>query len=171
MINSDYTQRVIDFSEKLKLNALKFTKNEEDANDLVQDTIIKAITNEDKFKEGTNLGAFLYITMRNNYINNYRKNKVKQKAFEEFPENGYEALESKITKSHKNQAIVKMTIDDCNKAINKLNDNCSQTFKAFLNGEKYEEMATKFNVPIGTIKTRIYVARKFLQKELIDYAA
>src|SRR5690606_36652372 len=73
MTKFEFKSMVSSHAESLKLYALHFTHDDEDANDLVQDTVLKAITYHDKFKEGTNLRGWLYTIMKNTFINNYRR--------------------------------------------------------------------------------------------------
>ena len=73
MTQIDFNHRVTDLYKPLKNFALKLTRNMEDASDLTQETMSKAFYNQDKFREGTNMKAWLYTIMKNIFINNYRR--------------------------------------------------------------------------------------------------
>ena len=147
--------------------AMKFTKDLEDANDLVQDTVIKAIRYRHLYKSGTNLKGWLYTIMRNIFINNYRSQSRRgqiMKTTEEF-------TAAQLSKSAtNNQAENKFLMKDIELALATLPSNYAVPFLRYFEGFKYHEIAEELNIPIGTVKTRIHMARKELQKSLKMYA-
>ena len=146
--------------------ALSFTRNEDDANDLVQDTFVKALRYSTLYKEGTNLKAWLYTIMRNTFINDYRKmvlrNKVVETTIDLVPA---QLLNSAST----NQGTNVLVQEDINKALENLSPAYSVPFLRFFEGFKYHEIAEELEMPLGTVKTRIHVARKLLQHSLKMY--
>lgn len=168
MTRIEFNTLVLRQASSLKLYALHFTKDSEDANDLVQDTLLKAITYYNKFKEGTNLKGWLYTIMKNTFINNYRRlvkvnNVVTQSD---------EILSSSLLYSAtSNNAEGKFILEDVNKALNSLSEEYYKPFTMYFEGYKYHEIAEDLNIPIGTVKTRIHVARKLLKNQLKDYSA
>ena len=153
-------------TKTLKPFAMRLTKNYDDANDLVQDTLVKAFLNKDKYADGTNLKAWLFTIMKNTFINAYRRNiKTKQlisKGDElalnrAFKQNSYDHSESRINAKE----IIKQ--------IETLDDQYKVPFTRYYNGYKYEEIADEMHLPLGTIKSRIFIARKILMTALKNF--
>lgn len=169
----EYLENILAFSNSLYAYALRLSKDEDDAKDIVQETIIKALRNEDKFKQNSNLQSFLHFMLKNVYIDFYRKMKRKSEKIHDNKEWDYSDFENNgmTIEYSSNRSISKFIIDDCNSAINRLNIVNKDVFIMFLEGFKYEEIASELNIPVGTVKTRIFNSRKQLQKELLDYAA
>lgn len=148
--------------------ALKFTKDVEDANDLVQDTLIKAIRYHDRYKTGTNLKGWLFTIMRNTFINSYRvgvrKNSIVQNTEEFTPQHLSRSATSNLGEN-------KLLMDDIQTALDKLQPGYSVPFLRYFEGYKYHEIAQQLDMPIGSVKTRIHMARKELKKYLKMYQA
>ena len=146
--------------------ALAFTRNEDDANDLVQDTFLKAIRYENLYKEGTNLKAWLYTIMRNTFINDYRRQGLRDKVIDTTTDLlSFQLMNSASSNTGTNSFIN----EDIHKAFNQLSPAYSVPFIKFFEGYKYHEIAAELNIPLGTVKTRIHVARKLLQDTLKMY--
>jgi len=141
--------------------AYKYTSEREAADDLVQETVYKALKNKDRFKPGTNLRAWLSIILRNNFINGYRKKSRYTNTDDVTPYIG-----NKETYKAKNDGISKMELDYINEAITELPSNLKEPFMFYYEGYSYEEIAEKFEIPLGTVKSRIHHARKKLKKSL-----
>lgn len=150
----------------LKGMALQLTKNGDDADDLVQETILKALRYQDKFSEGTNFRGWLFTILKNSFINNYRR-MVKRNTFLDATDNTF-FLD---LPSHRieNQAELKFIRKDLEAAIETLPTELKVTFMLNVEGFKYHEIAEELNIPIGTVKTRIFVARRILRKKLYVY--
>lgn len=166
MTKIEFNTLVMRQAGSLKMYALHFTHDSEDANDLVQDTLLKAITYYNKFKEGTNLKGWLYTIMKNTFINNYRRF-IKISAFVTKSEDI--SSSNLLFSSSKNQGESKFVMDDIRRALDKLPDEYYIPFIRYYEGHKYHEIADYLNIPIGTVKTRIHVARKLLKKSLKPY--
>ena len=166
MNKNEFNALVMRQSSTLKMYALHFTRDQEDANDLVQDTILKAITYSDKFKEGTNLKGWLYTIMKNTYINNYRRF-VKVSFLVTTSDEISSA--NLVYSATKNQGESKFVIDDIRYALNKLPREYNIPFTMYFEGHKYHEIAEHLEMPIGTVKTRIHVARNILKRSLKAY--
>ena len=146
--------------------AYSFTKDLENANDLVQDTFLKAIRYADLYKEGTNLQAWLYTIMRNTFINDYRKRMKHNKAVDTVED----FLPHHLVKGAVNNRAGQQFIgEDINKAMNLSPNACLVPFVKYFEGYKYHEIAAELAIPIGTVKTRIHEARKSLKKNLKIY--
>lgn len=150
----------------LRHYAYQLTRNVEDTNDLVQDTLLKAFTYQDKFTDGTNLKGWLYTIMKNTFINNYRR-MVKRNTFIDQTDNDY-YLDSESL-SVKNQGEIKFIMKDIEEAIDELPMNLKKPFTMNHSGFKYHEIAEILHIPIGTVKTRIFVAKRELREKLNNY--
>ncbi len=153
-------------SGSLKPFAMRLTRDADDANDLLQDTILKAFSNKEKFAEGTNLKAWLYTIMRNTFITNYQR-AVRRGTFVDTTDNlhyinsGGQVIE--------NGAFGAFALTDIHVAIDKLDDVYKTPFQMFFRGFKYHEIADELRIPIGTVKNRIHIARKLLKDALEVY--
>lgn len=146
--------------------AYKLTSNRDDAYDLLQDTTLKALDNEDKYADNTNFKGWVFTIMRNLFINNYRRNaraativdttdnlyhlNLSQDSGLESPEDSYGAKE--ITS-----------------AIAEFSDEYRIPFSMHVAGYKYSEIAEEMDLPLGTVKSRIFFARKKLQERFASY--
>ncbi len=162
----EFNALVIQQSDSLKNYAKNFTRDQDDANDLVQDTLLKAITYFQNFRKGTNLRGWLYTIMKNTFINNYRR-VVKT--------NSFITQEEEITSANlmvsatSNQGENKFVMDDINQALSSLSEEYYVPFTMYFEGYKYHEISDHLKIPIGTVKTRIHVARKAMKKTLNAY--
>lgn len=162
----EFSQEICMFKDSLRNFALSFTKDSDDADDLVQDTFLKAIRYESRFQQGSNLKAWLYMILKNTFINNYRrKAKVRSVFAENLDANPHKLVGQPTT----NQGIGKFVNEDISYALNSLPTENSVPFLRYFEGYKYYEIADELNIPIGTVKTRIHVARKLLKKNLKMY--
>lgn len=168
MKKKSFNTIIIKETESLNHYALHFTKNVQDANDLVQETLLKAITYSDKFNKGTNLKGWLYTIMKNTFINNYRK----ITRINLFVTQDEEISNSNLQySSTKNLGEGSFIMDDIKNALNSLDKDHYIPFSMHFEGYKYHEIAEELNMPIGTVKTRIHVARKILKSSLKSYSA
>jgi RNA polymerase sigma-70 factor (ECF subfamily) len=159
----DFTTQVYSYDRILRPFAINLTKNREDSEDLIQDTFFRAISNKDKFAEGTNIKAWLFTIMKNIFINNYRKNQ-KRNTITDSSDNQY--LLNSTKKVVKNEAYNKFLIEDINTALASVNKDFTEPFLMYYEGFKYQEIAEKLDLPLGTVKSRIFFARKELQNRL-----
>lgn len=163
---SDFTKKVNEHNSSLKAYALYLTQDREDANDLLQETYLKAFANYTKFTEDTNLKGWLYTIMKNTFINNYRR-MVKRNTFLDKTDNSF-YIDS-ISHSMSNDGEVSMALQDMQVAVSKLPYELREAFMMNFRGYKYQEIADHFGIPIGTVKTRIHLARQVLKKRLKVY--
>lgn len=163
---SEFSRRVNEHASALKAYAVYLTQEREEANDLLQETYLKAFSNYQKFTEDTNIKGWLYTIMKNTFINNYRRN-VKRNTFLDNSDSGY-YLDS-VSHSSENGASTKLALEDINAAISALPKDLREAFMMNYTGYKYQEIADHFDIPIGTVKTRIHLARQVLKKKLRDY--
>lgn len=141
--------------------AYNLTKNGEDAKDLFQETAYRAINNKDKFRTGTNFKAWLFTIMKNIFINNYRK-KSKSKTIIDSTDNLYYINSGSTAVG--NSANSNIMMKELTKIIDGLDDGIRIPFVMHYHGYKYQEIAEHLDLPIGTVKSRIFFARKDLKQ-------
>jgi RNA polymerase sigma-70 factor (ECF subfamily) len=157
---------ITEYRSKLKMYAMNFTRDEEDANDLIQDTLLKAYTYFANFKPGTNFRGWLFTIMKNTFINNYRRN-TRSRALIITEENI--SSNNLAHSATRNNGELKFINEDISKALKTLPANLYEPFIMYFEGYKYHEIAEQFNMPVGTVKTRIHHARAHLKKYLKVY--
>jgi RNA polymerase sigma factor (sigma-70 family) len=163
----EFSTLVQKVSGSLKPAALNLTRDADDAKDLVQETLLKALLNKDKFKAGTNLKAWLYTIMRNTFINNY--NKITKRSSNIDSTEYFQYFNTDENYITVNGASSDFVVNDINEAIARLNEEFRTPFMMYYIGYKYLEIAEKLNIPIGTVKNRIHIARKELKQVLKVY--
>lgn len=154
----------------LQSNMLNFaymlTSNRDDAYDLLQDTTLKALDNQDKYAEGTNFKGWVFTIMRNLFINNYRRG-VRAATIVDTTDNLYHlnlSQDSGIESPEDSYGASEIA-----DAINEFSDEYRIPFSMHVAGYKYNEIAEKMNLPLGTVKSRIFFARQQLQDRFADY--
>jgi RNA polymerase sigma factor (sigma-70 family) len=163
MTEKAFNKMLVDNSEFLQPAAVSLTQDTEEAKDLMQETLYRALANKDKYQNGTNIKAWLYTIMRNIFINNYRRNKKFSKVSSDVPQDYYMYQVDKVAY---NQGVINMGIREIKAAINRLPDIFRLSFEMHYLGYKYQEIADALQEPLGTIKSRIHFARKFLSAKL-----
>ncbi|MBL7842831.1 MAG: sigma-70 family RNA polymerase sigma factor [Cyclobacteriaceae bacterium] len=154
--------------------AYRLTFDEDDANDLVQDTYLKAFRFIHSFEKGTNAKAWLFRILKNSFINDYRK-KSKEPAKVDYQdvETYYNSddVDRQITPDLRVESLQDMIGDEISNALNSLDvDFRTVIILCDLEGFKYEEMAKILDIPIGTVRSRLHRARNLLKEKLTDYA-
>lgn len=166
MTQNEFSEIISLYADSLHSHALNFTRDQDDANDLLQDTLLKATRFISNFEEGTNIKGWLFVIMKNTFINNYNRSlKRRDKTIQE-EEISSANLHHSATS---NGAESSFAIQDIQKALKQLPDNYSVPFIRYFEGYKYQEIADELNVPIGTVKTHIHQARIYLKKYLKQY--
>ncbi|MCI5081103.1 MAG: RNA polymerase sigma factor [Saprospiraceae bacterium] len=140
--------------------AYTLTKNVEDAKDLYQETAFRAMTNREKFRPGTNFKAWLFTIMKNIFINNYRK-KTKANTIMDSTDNMYYINSGSVSISNGAESSIMM--QELTKMIAELDDSIKIPFLMHYQGYKYQEIADHLDLPLGTVKSRIFFARKELK--------
>jgi RNA polymerase sigma factor (sigma-70 family) len=163
----EFNYQVTRMQGSLKNFALSLTMNGDDAKDLLQDTLLKALRYRDKFVDPTNLKAWLYTIMKNTFINNYRR-KIKANTIIDGTKDLYyvnipQSKGEVSPESNYNHNEIRRVVDD-------LEDEYRIPFLMHFNGFKYKEIADELALPIGTVKSRIFLARKKLMEILKDFA-
>ena len=158
MATLNFSTESVSFMTTLRPYALKLTSNRQDAQDLLQDTLMKAFASRDKFKEGTNLKGWLYTIMRNTFITNYKK-KVRRKTFIDTTD---EMAHINTGRTATNDGNSTLAVTEVMREVNLLSYAYKTPLKMYANGYHYKEIADFLDIPIGTVKNRIHVARKKL---------
>lgn len=165
-MSQKFQTKLLDLQSNLLNFAYLLTSNRDDAYDLLQDTTLKALDNEDKYVDNVNFKGWVFTIMRNIFINNYRKvvrsatviDQTEDLYHLNLPqESGLETPEGSIA------------ADEISEAINSFSDDYRIPFSMHVAGYKYNEIAKEMNLPLGTVKSRIFFARKRLQTLLKDY--
>ena len=146
--------------------AYMLTSNRDDAYDLLQDTTLKVLDNEDKYTDNTNFKGWVFTIMRNIFINNYRR-QVRCATVIDTTEDLYHlnlSQESGLSTPEGTMAAQEISV-----AINAFSQQYRVPFTMYIAGYKYSEIAEKMGLPLGTVKSRIFFARKRLQSLLKDY--
>ena len=163
MSNLEFSEMLVNNADFLKPFAINLTRDTEEANDLYQETLYKALANKEKYNAGTNIKAWLFTIMRNIFINNYRR-KAKQKTIFDSTPNDYLINLKQVTVS--NAAESDMRVKEIKKAIRDLPEIFKTPFLLYFDGYKYNEIAEVLHEPLGTIKSRIHFARKLLKEQI-----
>ena len=166
MNNRTFTQDLLGVQNDLLRFAYKLTSDREEANDLLQETSLKALDNEEKYTPDTNFKGWIYTIMRNIFINNYRR-QVRSATVVDTTEDLYHlnlSQESGLTTPEGSFAAKEISV-----AINSFSKEYKVPFSMYIAGYKYSEIAEKMGLPLGTVKSRIFFARKRLQGMLKDY--
>lgn len=146
--------------------ALMLTANRDDAEDLMQDTTLKVLDNREKFVDNVNFKGWVLTVMRNIFINNCHKIVRTQTLVDQ----GVDLYNlDVVNESGFDSPDGSFQIQEITKAIESLNNDLKIPFSMYLSGYKYNEIAEKLNLPLGTVKSRIFFARQDLQKKLKDY--
>ena len=155
-----FRKDLISVQEELLRFAYKLTADKEEANDLLQETSLKALDNEDKYMPDTNFKGWMYTIMRNIFINNYRRI-VREQTFVDQTDNLY----------HLNlpQNSGFANAEEMHRIVNSLPRDYKVPFSMHVSGFKYREIADRLGLPLGTVKSRIFFTRQRLQQELKDF--
>jgi len=162
----EFNNNLIGLEDNMMKFALSLTADYTRAEDLVQDTFMKAITYKDKFVDYTNLKAWVFTIMKNTFINNYRRS-VKENTIIDGSQDLYFInlpQESGFVSPESNYSA-----DEIDRAIDSLEDEFKIPLRMLLQGFKYKEIAEKLDLKIGTVKSRIFFTRKKLMEALSDY--
>lgn len=161
-----FQKKLLGMQENMLNFALMLTANRDDAQDLMQDTTLKVLDNQEKFVDNVNFKGWVLTVMRNIFINNYHKVVRTQTVIDQntdvynlevLNDSGFDSPDGSFQ------------IQEITKAIGNLSNDLKIPFSLYLTGYKYNEIAENLGLPLGTIKSRIYFARQELQRVLKDF--
>lgn len=162
---SAFKTKLLSMQTNLLNFAYSLTSNRDDAYDLLQDTTLKALDNQEKYMENVNFKGWVFTIMRNLFINNYRQHVRAAVVVDRsndlyqlnmYQDSGIEGPDGTVT------------VHEIAHALHDLPAEYREPFTLFLQGYRYKEIAVRFGLPLGTVKSRIYIARQRLQSELGD---
>ena len=163
MANLQFDQEFKIHSNYLQNFALKLTRDKSAADDLYQETAFRAFKNQDKYIAHTNIKGWLTTIMKNSFINHYRKRKRKNIVLDDTAEDFYINSSHEVTS---NDGEMNVNIEEITKAIDNLEEGYRVPFLMSYQGYKYHEIQEAMNLPLGTIKSRIHIARKILRSKI-----
>lgn len=144
--------------------ALKLTSNREDAKDIFQETLLRAFANRNRFTLGTNFKAWITTILRNCFINNYRRQRTRNKVEQPLDQN----LEFALKKAVINDGPSQLMLEELDQLFEQLDNDHRLPFELYYKGHEYREIADMLELPIGTVKSRIFFARKKLKALILN---
>lgn len=166
MVSKKFQTKLLEIQSNMLNFAYTLTSNRDDAYDLLQDTTLKVLDNEEKYVDNVNFKGWVFTIMRNLFINNYRKASRKATITDDSEDlyllnlpqdSGYETPDGSLA------------VQEIHRVIDSFTDDYRVPFSMHLSGYKYAEIAEKTGLPLGTVKSRIFTARKRLQTRFADY--
>lgn len=166
MRTANFAQNLLSLQPELLNFAYKLTADHEEANDLLQETSLKALDNEDRYTDETNFKGWIYTIMRNIFINNYRKT-LRDQTYVDTTDNQYflnQGIDIEVDSTE-----VAYDLKEIRHIVNGLLKEYRVPFAMYVSGFKYREIADRLGLPLGTVKSRIYITRQKLQQDLKDF--
>lgn len=166
MASTTIHQKLLDIQKNMLSFAYSLTMNRDEAYDLLQDTALKVLDNSDKYTETDNFKSWVFTIMRNLFINNYRKT-IRHGVVSDYSEESY--LINATTAYSQDTPEDTVGVHEIMEMIGTFPDEYRIPFSMHVAGYKYTEIAEEMGLPVGTIKSRIFFARKRLQARLTGY--
>jgi RNA polymerase sigma-70 factor (ECF subfamily) len=165
MTTLQFNNSLLGLQDKLHYFALSLTSNSNDAQDLLQETTLKALTYKSQFVNNTNFKAWVFTIMKNTFINNYRRDQKSRNTFD----GTEDALRAASKRNYESETPDMVhSVKELSLTIERLDEDFKVPFKMHTEGFKYKEIAEQLDLPIGTVKSRIFFTRKKLQEMLKD---
>ncbi len=166
MTSAAFTTRLMNLQSNMLNFAFTLTANRDDAYDLLQDTILKVLDNREKYVDNTNFKGWVFTIMRNIFINNYRR-VVRSATVIDRTEDLYHLNLPQDSGLESPEGA--FGVNEISSAIDQLSDKYRVPFSMHVAGYKYNEIADHMQLPLGTVKSRIFFARQALQQRFADY--
>ena len=166
MTEIEYHTKLVSLQPGLMRIARSLTKDTDEAKDLVQETVLKSLQFRNKFLPDSNLEGWTYTILKNTFINNYRRS-LRHKTLNVIKKEGVPQSYPYSSVTDNPESIYSSR--ELEKAIDKLDDNVKLPFKMHYEGYKYKEIAKSLKLNLGTVKSKIFFARKKLMKQLIEF--
>ena len=163
MTTIQFQEKVLGIQQKMFNFAMILTANRYDAEDLLQETTLKVLNNEDKYVDNVNFKGWVLTIMRNIFINNYRKVLRNQSVIEQISDFHYTNISEDSSKENPEAT---MSLKEIKFIINSLNYELKTPLSMYLDGYKYNEISEQLALPLGTVKSRIFFARQELRRNL-----
>jgi RNA polymerase sigma factor (sigma-70 family) len=159
MQSPEFNHQLEDCEEFLRFSANLFTKDEQAAKELLQETFYRALCNQEKYCTNTDIKNWLYRIMRNIVINNYHRTQKRKSIYNYFNN----AMHSSELQPHQIDSI---SIKEVHRCVSLLPEGFKSPLELHYRGYKYNEIAVMLKKPLGTVKSRIFLARKLLRQML-----
>lgn len=163
MSKFEFEKSILLYKDSLEYFALSLTSNREESKDLVQETLLKALLKKHYYQDNTNLKAWLFTILKNTFINNYRR---KQRINLVMDKSHDIVSMGNLHKSDYTRADQNLNLKEIYSVIDSLDDNQRIPFEMVHQGYKYSEIAETQNMKIGTVKSRVHMARQNIMKQL-----
>lgn len=164
MKNVATDQQLEEYAGILRHLATRFTQDYDEIQDLVQETFVRALKYTDNFIENPKIVSWLFVIMRNVYINQYRNYQYRRN-YEQHSANQY--LQMSYSEPYVDDNMEKrFVLQDVQRHLNTMPENYKEIFTSYINGYKYRELADIYDIPEGTIKSRIHFIRKSIQRKM-----
>ena len=173
---AEFEQTALVYLDDLYATALRYTKNEKDAEDLVQETFLKAFTNFHRYEKGTNCRAWLFTILTNTFINRFRRKKKEREILNAddlrpIEQNFFNREKAEFYQNPEKGALFKTFSQDIKDALEELPiEFRTVVMLADLNDFSYKEIAHILDVPVGTVMSRLFRGRKMMRRSLVDVA-
>ena len=164
--NKSFQQDVVGMQSNLMNFAFKLTADRDRASDLVQDTTLKALDSEGLFAENTNFKGWLFTIMRNIFINNYRRSVRETTVMDNTSDSIFHIADESHAPETPDGTFA---VSEINEIMSRIPREFSEPFQMHVAGYKYEEIAERLHIPLGTVKSRIFTTRSQLRTLLSDY--
>jgi len=166
MADSTFKKKLLGLQGNLLNFAFQLTTSRDAARDLVQDTTLKVLDNESKYVDNVNFKGWVFTIMRNIFINNYRR-QSRGATLVDTTEDLYQLNPAQVLTAPSPEGLY--TVKEIGEAISRFPETYRKPFTMYVAGYKYSEIAQQMQLPLGTIKSRIFFTRKKLQTILKDY--
>jgi len=173
---ADFEEVALVHIDELYATALRYAKNDKDAEDLVQETYLKAYTNFHRYEKGTNCRAWLFTILTNTFINKFRRKKKEREILNAedlrpIEQNFFSREQAEFYQNPEKGAVYKTFSTDLKRARSSLPDEFrTVVVLADLNDFSYKEIAHILDVPVGTVMSRLFRGRKLMRRNLVDTA-
>jgi len=164
MSDQEFSTKLINIEQDLRNFASTYTSVQGEIDDLVQETFYKALTNKEKFADNTNFKAWTFTILKNTFINNYRKQSRYNTGSHEVKFSSSNLLKNNYFTEISETDI---RLKEVKEKLNNLDKKVKIPFKMHINGYKYKEIAHYLDIPIGTVKSRIFSARQLLEQKIV----
>lgn len=160
----EFNQHLLGLRQSLFYFALSLTRDRDEAKDLLQESLLRALTYREKFRDNTNFKAWLYTIMRNTFINQHRRGKRTDALMERVEHDRAQAHRVETPASTESS----ITMHEIQTGLARLDNSFREPFQLHHDGYKYHEIAQRLGIPLGTVKSRIHQARHRLMDILSD---
>ncbi|MEM8524944.1 MAG: RNA polymerase sigma factor [Bacteroidota bacterium] len=165
MNNHEFLSAYQSLEQRLYAFAIQLTRSKADADDLLQETAMRAFSNRKEFRIGTNFKAWITTIMRNTFINNYRTIRRRRTVTGALEDHAQEAKNQAVS----NDCESNLMMEELSDILGQVDEKYRIPFLLYHKGYDYQEIAMKMKIPLGTVKSRLHIARQRLCKLIQSY--